>query len=57
VIERLSAVIVLYRKMNVFAETPGLTVEMFELADGLVTRNVVYWGSEEVASRFQIRSS
>lgn len=57
VIERPSAVILLYRKINVFAEAPGLTVEMFELADGLVTRNVVYWGSEEVASRFQIRPS
>ena len=35
-----------------FADRPGLTVEVFETTDGLVTRNVVYWGVEEVASRF-----
>ncbi len=57
VVERPGAVILLYRKLNVFSEMPGLTVEVFELEDGLVTRNVVYWGSEEVASRFQIRAS
>jgi hypothetical protein len=40
-----------YRKLNVFAARPGLTVEVFELDAGLVRRNVVYWGAEEVASR------
>ena len=40
-----------YGLLGVFAERPGLTVEAFELANGLVTRNVVYWGAEEVASR------
>jgi hypothetical protein len=53
VIERPGGVLVLYRKLNVFAERPGLTVESFETADGLVRRNVVYWGAEEVASRFR----
>jgi len=52
VIERPYGVIVVYRKLGVFAERPGLTVEVFETTDGLVTRNVVYWGVEEVASRF-----
>jgi hypothetical protein len=32
-----------------------VTVEIFEMtADGLVKRNIVYWGSEEVSSRFRI---
>ena len=50
-IERPYGLLVVYRKLGVFAERPGLTVEAFELANGLVTRNVVYWGAEEVASR------
>src|SRR5206468_5793673 len=52
-IERPSGVMVLYRKHNVFAARPGLTVETFETAGGLVTRNVVYWSAEEVAARFR----
>jgi hypothetical protein len=52
VIERPYGVIVVYYKLGVFADRPGLTVEVFETTDGLVTRNVVYWGAEEVASRF-----
>lgn len=55
VIERPYGVIVLYKKIGVFAERPGLTVEVFETSDGLVRRNVVYWGLEEVASRFAVR--
>lgn len=51
VIERPYGVMLVYRKLNVFSETPGLTVEVFELRDGLVARNVVYWGAEEVAAR------
>lgn len=56
VIEREALVIVIYRKLNVFSEEPGLTVETFEFRDGLVTRNIVYWGFEEVASRFRPRA-
>jgi hypothetical protein len=52
VIERPYGVMVVYRKLNVFAERPGLTVEVFETADGLIRRNVVYWGVEEVVARF-----
>jgi hypothetical protein len=52
-IERPAGVMVIYRKLNVFAERPGLTLETFETTDGLVTRNVVYWGAEEVAARFR----
>ena len=56
VIERPSAVILIYRKLHVFADHPGLTVEIFKMTvDGLVKRNVVYWGSEEVSSRFRIK--
>ena len=55
VIERPYGVIVIYRKLGVFAEQPGLTVEIFETSDGLIHRNVVYWGLEEVASRFSVR--
>ena len=54
-IERPYGVLVTYRKVNVFAERPGLTLEVFETRDGLVVRNVVYWGVEEVASRFANR--
>jgi len=53
VIDRPYGVIVIYRKLGVFAERPGLTVEVFEMADGLVQRNTVYWGVEEVMSRWQ----
>ena len=56
VIERPSGVILIYRKLNVFTDHPGLTVEIFEMtAEGLVKRNIVYWGSEEVSSRFRIK--
>ena len=37
------------------AEEPGLTVEVFETSGGLIRHNVVYWGLEEVASRFVVR--
>ena len=47
--------IVIYRKLGVFAELPGLTVEIFETSDGLIHRTVVYWGLEEIASRFSVR--
>jgi ketosteroid isomerase-like protein len=53
VIERRSGVLLLYRKLNVFAERPGLTVETFETEGGLVRRNVVYWGVEEIAARLR----
>jgi hypothetical protein len=53
VIERPYGVIAIYRKWGVFSDAPGLTVEVFELEGGLVRRNVVYWGVEEVVSRFQ----
>jgi len=53
VIERPSGVMVLHRKHNVFAARAGLTVETFETAGGLVTRNAVYWSAEEVAARFR----
>ena len=51
IIERPYGVMLVYRKLNVFADRPGLTVEVFELDAGLVRRNVVYWGAEEVAAR------
>ena len=54
VIERPYGVILIYHKRGVFAEEPGLTVELFELRDGLVQRNVVYWGAEEVRARFRL---
>ena len=57
VIERPNRVIVIYRKHGVFAEKPGLTVEVFEFENDLVKRNVVYWSAEEVASRFRALSS
>jgi hypothetical protein len=53
VIERPTGVMVLYRKHNVFADHAGLTVEVFETSGGLIRRNVVYWGVEEVAARFR----
>jgi hypothetical protein len=36
-----------------YGSNMGLTVETFETAGGLVTRNVVYWSAEEVAARFR----
>jgi ketosteroid isomerase-like protein len=51
VVERPYGVLVVYRKLNVFAERPGLTVEVFETESGLIRRNVVYWSASEVASR------
>lgn len=54
VIERPYGVIVIYRKLGVFVENPGLTVEIFETSGGLIRHNVVYWGLEEVASRFVV---
>jgi len=51
VIERPYGAILLYRKENVFAARPGLTVEVFEIDGGQIRRNVVYWSVEEVASR------
>jgi len=54
-IERPYGVIVVYRKLGMFAEQPGLTVEVFETSAGLIKRNIVYWGLEEVASRFSAR--
>ena len=57
VIERPQGVIVIYRKLGVFAEKPGLTVEVFEFENDLVKRNVVYWSAEEVASRFRAIST
>jgi len=57
VIERPNRVIVIYRKHGVFAEKPGLTVEVFEFENDLVKRNIVYWSAEEVASRFRALSS
>ena len=56
-IERPHRVIVIYRKHGVFAEKPGLTVEVFEFENDLVKRNIVYWSAEEVASRFRALSS
>ena len=56
VIERAQGVIVIYRKLGVFADNPGFTVEVFVLEDDLVKRNVVYWSAEEVASRFRVSS-
>ena len=52
-IERPSGVLVVYRKLNVFAERPGLTLESFETRSDLVVRNVVYWSAQEVAARFR----
>ena len=49
--------ILLYRKHGVFAERPGLTVEIFEVAGGKIARSTVYWGVEEVAARFGLRGA
>ena len=57
VTERPHRVIVIYRKLGVFADDPGFTVEVFEFENDLVKRNVVYWSAEEVASRFRALSS
>jgi hypothetical protein len=55
VIERPYGILLVHRKRGGIAERPGLTVETFELQDGLIRRNVVYWSVEEVASRFAPR--
>jgi ketosteroid isomerase-like protein len=55
VINRPYGLIVIYRKLGVFAERPGLTVEAFELPDRLIKRNIVYWSLEEIASQFSLR--
>jgi hypothetical protein len=47
---------VIYRKLGVFADQPGLTVEIFETSDGIIHRTVVYWSVEEVVSRFSVRN-
>jgi uncharacterized protein (TIGR02246 family) len=52
VLEYGNHVLVLYRKHGVFAENPGLTVEVFEVEGGHIRRSTVYWGVEEVAARF-----
>jgi ketosteroid isomerase-like protein len=57
IIERTYGVIVIHRKLGVFAEEPGFTVEVFEINDGLIHRNTVYWGLEEIASRFVVRQA
>jgi hypothetical protein len=56
VIERPNGVIVIYRKLHVFVEQPGLTFEVFETSGGLIKRNIVYWCLEEVASQFSVRA-
>ena len=56
VIERPYGVIVIYYKLGVFAEQPGPTVEVFETSAGLIRRNIVYWGLEEVTSQFSVRA-
>jgi uncharacterized protein (TIGR02246 family) len=45
-------IMVLYRKFGVFAEHPGLTIEVFEVEHDLIRRSTVYWSAEEVAARF-----
>ena len=46
-----------YRKLGVFADERGFTVEVFEFENDLVKRNTVYWSAEEVASRFRAIST
>lgn len=53
VVERDYGVIVFYRKLGVFVDDPGLTVEVFHVSGGKIVRNVVYWGYEEVAGRLR----
>ena len=55
VIASADRIVMLYRKHGVFAETPGLTVEIFDLAGDEVVRSTVYWGVEEVGARFRPR--
>ena len=55
VIERPYGVVVFHRKHGIFAKQPGLTVEVFETSNGFIRRSIVYWGLEEVASRFSVR--
>jgi ketosteroid isomerase-like protein len=52
-IERPWGLLIVYRKLHVYAESPGSTAELFFLDDaGMVRRNVVCWSVEEVAARF-----
>jgi len=53
VIERPYGVIVIYRKLGVFAEQPGLTVEVFETSDGLIRRNVVFGALKKWQANFR----
>jgi hypothetical protein len=55
VIEKDDRIVMLYRKHGVFAAQAGLTVEIFDVAGGKITRSTVYWGVEEVAARFRPR--
>jgi uncharacterized protein (TIGR02246 family) len=55
VLEHGNRIVVLYRKLGVFSEHPGLTVEVFEVDGGRIKRSTVYWGVEEVAARFAPR--
>ena len=52
VLEYGNRLVVVYRKLGVFAGKPGLTVEIFEIEAGKIRRSTVYWGVEEVAARF-----
>ena len=45
-------IFILYRKLNVFSDDPGLTMEIFDLAGDQIRQSTVYWGVEEVAARF-----
>ena len=53
VLECGNRLVLLYRKHGVFAVTPGLTVEIFEVEGDRIRRSTVYWGVEEVAARFR----
>ena len=57
VLEHGAQLVVLYRKHGVFAERPGLTVEIFDVAEGKIRRSTVYWGVEEVVARFRVGAS
>jgi hypothetical protein len=47
--------VLIYRKLNVFAEHAGSTIEVFEVHDGRIARSTVYWSVEEVTARFVTR--
>ena len=57
VIEGNGRIIMLYRKHGVFTGRAGLTIEIFDVADGEIVRSTVYWGVEEVAARFRPREA